>query len=354
MINFLGRLERRVIAVAGGKSGPWERTLTGRLVLSKAAKELWYSIRDVEEFAPQSLVEGRRLNPWLDVGLRLAYEWRSRLISYTDINGLLPGGHELVRAGMVEIFNAIRCACEGKAFRAAVNNHKRGAKKNYHSCANYMLSMFHDHARPLVLRVDLYFEGDGRDLSESKKAKNAFNKFMRALREGRVVPDVLRYIAKREDGLERRIHYHVLVAMNGDMHCDAFYFSELIGKFWVDQCVGSPSLASYFNVWIRRHELEYCCLGHLHYRDEHKLEGLRRAIWYLCEDGAYVLVHEVHGRNLRKGQLPKGERRHKRGRPRRDGASLALAEGILLAPVPAAGERLALPQQLIRFDGDCR
>lgn len=305
--------------------------------MSKEARGLWYSIRDVEEFAPVHFVEGRRLDPWLTLGLKIAREWRPRFIHATDLNGLLLGIDEVAHKGMIEVFRSIRSESRKKEFVREVNNLARGAKDTYYSCARYMLSVFAEHARPLVLRIDLYFEGDGRLESDSAAARKAFDKFLRALREDRIIPDVLRYITKREDGLERRIHYHVLVAVNGDRHWKAFELSEQVGRYWVDECVGSPLVASYYNVWLRRNEFEFCCLGLLHYLDEHMLEGLRRCIWYLCEDGAHVLIRK--GRNLRKGQMPRSPRHHGRGRPRTNGASLAVAERILLEPPPAERER---------------
>lgn len=243
---------------------------------------------------------------------------------------------------MEEMFRSIRIDCNTREFRDKVYGESRSAKESYFRCANYMLSLLGEHARPLIIRVDLYYEGDARDVSDSAAARKAENKLMRALRECRIVPNVLRYILKREDGLERRIHYHLLVAIDGDKHRDVFYFGELIGKFWMEECVGSSELASHYNVWLRRHELEYCCLGHLHHADADKLEGLRRALWYLCEPGAHVLVDKSLGRNLRKGVMPKGARSDARGRPRKLGDSLATAEAILLAPVPAGPERVVI------------
>ena len=72
-----------------------------------------------------------------------------------------------------------------------------------------MIDLLSENARLLILRIDLYFEGDAKVLSESEEAEQAYDKFLRTLREDRIVPNLLGYIAKREDGLERRIHYHL-------------------------------------------------------------------------------------------------------------------------------------------------
>ena len=239
---------------------------------------------------------------------------------------------EYPRQMMVHIVKFIRRVCKSRRFRAIVNNDSRNARDNYLSCSEYMLDLLRVRARPLVLRVDLYFEGDAKVFSESKSAGKAHDKFMRNLSESKIVPDVLAYISKRENGLERRIHFHVLIALDGNKHWQAHSLAEELGHYWVDHCVGSSLFASYKNCFERKDEYEFNCLGLLHYADEHMLRGLRLALEYLCKEDSHILVGAGMGRNLRKGQSPDlpadGERR---GAPRKYGNDVSLAERILHA-----------------------
>lgn len=299
--------------------------------LTADAKALWHALRNIDE-APRELCEGRRLSPWLRVGLHLANKWEPRLRDCTSNNGTLDGRLACVQKAIAHIFKVIRRVRRSKRFRALINNDARNASDNYLSCCEYMLDVLRCHARPLVVRIDLYFEGDAKVFSESKAAAKAYNKFIRSLRGDKIVQDVLAYIGKRENGLERRIHFHLLIVLDGNKHRQAYGLTEELGRYWVDDCVGSPAFASYANCFLRKDEYEYCCIGLLHYADENMLKGLRNALKYLCKEGAHVLVGKGMGRNLRKGQSPQFPADAKRpGAPRKYGNDVAVAERILLA-----------------------
>ena len=182
----------------------------------------WQVLRDVAAEAPDDLCAGRRLSPWLDVGLKVAQKWASTLRPYT-VGGpnALDMSVDIPRNLMTRIFRVVRRICRSKKFRNRVSNSTRNAKERYFECAKLMLALMRYNARLLILRFDLYFEGDAKVLSECEEAEQAYEKFLRTLREDRLVPDLLGYIGKRENGLERRIHYHLLVFMNGDLHQQA-------------------------------------------------------------------------------------------------------------------------------------
>ena len=340
MKNLFDRLEQEMRRVATSDAGPWQQHSRGTCMTIEG-QFLWVVLRDVTAEAPDELCAGRRLNPWLEVGLSVARKWASTLRAYAITNpNVLDMQQEVPRALMTRIFRVIRRICLSKKFRNRVNNSTRNAKERYLSCANLMIDLLKEDARLLILRVDLYFEGDAKVLSESEEAEQAYEKFLRTLREHRLVPDLLGYIAKREDGLERRIHFHVLVAMQADLHQQAYPWIEHMGEFWVKECVGAPTLASHFNCWKRRNEYEYSCVGVLHYTDSRMLMGLRLALEYMCKEGPHLLVKEGKGHNLRKSQSPKrldGERR--RGAPRKRDPDLSAARQVLLTPDPLPGER---------------
>ena len=340
MKNLFDRLEQEMRRVAASDKPPWQQHSRG-ICMTLQGQFLWVVLRDVAAEAPDELCAGRRLSPWLEVGLSVARKWASTLRAYT-VGGpnALDMSIDLPRNLMTRIFRVVRRICRSKPFRNRVNNSTRNAKERYLGCANLMIDLLRQDARLLILRIDLYFEGDAKILSECEDAERAYEKFLRTLREDRLVPDLLGYIGKRENGLERRIHYHLLVVMNGDLHQQAHSWTEHMGKFWVNECVGAKSLADYFNCWKRRDEYENNCIGVLHYTDRHMLKGLRDALEYLCKEGAHVLVKEGMGHNLRKSQSPKrfdGERR--RGASRKRDPDLSAARQVLLTPDPLRGER---------------
>lgn len=340
MKTLFNRLEQELRRVAASDATPWQQH-SRRIRMTSEGQFLWVVLRDVASEAPDDLCAGRRLNPWLELGLTVARKWAPTLRAYAIMNpNVLDMQEEVPRNLMTRIFRVIRRICRSKRFRNLVNNSTRNSKERYLSCAKLMLDLLREDARLLILRVDLYFEGDARILSDSEEAEKAYEKFLRTLREGGLVPSLLGYIAKREDGLERRIHYHVLVAIDGDRHQQAYPWTEHMGNFWVNECVGSRALADYFNCWKRRNEYRYNCIGVLHYSDSRMLMGLRDALEYMCKEGPHVLMKEGKGHNLRKSQSRKrinGERR--RGAPRRHDPDLTAARQVLLTPDPMPGER---------------
>ena len=340
MKNLFDRREQQMQRVAASEAAPWHQHKRG-ICMTLEGQCMWVVLRDVAAEAPDDLCAGRRLNPWLEVGLSVARKWASALRAYAITNpNVLDMHQEVPRNIMTRIFRVVRRICRSKTFRNKVNNSTRNAKDRYLGCAELMIDLLREDARLLILRIDLYFEGDAKVLSESNEAEQAYEKFLRTLREDRLVPDLLGYIAKREDGLERRIHYHVLVAMRADLHQQAYSWIEHMGKFWVNECVGAKALASHFNCWNRRDEYEHNCIGVLHYTDNWMLMGLRDALEYMCKEGPHILVKKGKGHNLRKSQSPKridGERR--RGAPRKRDPDLSAARQVLLTPDPLPGER---------------
>jgi len=334
MTMYFDRLEQQVKRIANSSSSIFVEHRRG-VDLTTDGRLLWSVLRDVEAEAATALCEGRRLNPWLTVGLHLARKWGPRLRPYAFCNpNHLDVNDESARRMMGHIVMVIRKACRSRKFRARVNNDTRNAKENYLSCAELVIDILKDDARPLVLRADLYFDGDARVLSESEAANKTYDKFVSHLRNDQILQDVIFYIGKRETGLEKRIHYHLLIAVNGDLHHNAYQLTEQLGAYWVHNCVGAETLASYFNCWPRRHELEYNCMGLMHYSDSRMLMGLRLALEYLCKEGTHILVSEHMGRNLRKSIRPKTRAdASRRGAPRKHGNDVHVAQQVLLTDV---------------------
>ena len=303
---------------------------------TRLGRELWHVMRNMDE-VPESILEGRRLTPLLRILLPLLRKWNTRLRYWLTDDGDLDVSAEYPRRMICHVVYVIRRVVRSKKYRAAMIKDKRRAADRYDSCANYMLDIFRACAKVLILRVDLYFEGEGKLQSDSPEARHAFDKLIRDLSEGRVIPDAIGYIDRVEDGLERRLHHHFVCLCDGHFHQDGYSLSEAIGKHWVNECVGSPVFASYKNCWLRRREYPFNCLGVVHYTDSSMLMGLRLVLEYLAKDEPYIYLRDGYGKALRKGQSPYIPGLARRGAPRKRGNDLSVAEQVLLTeadPVP--------------------
>ena len=337
---FMKHMQEAVESVAKGGDDPFSNHIVGGQVvrrLTPQGRAFWRSVVHADSELLE-LCEGRRLNPWLRLGVHVARKWGPRLRGYTthaDTDALLlPGLPEL----LARQFRLIRYVVSRKAFQDEVKGLTRVARDMYASCAELMLKVLAVHSRLLSMRIDLYFEADAKLISESKAARLAIDKFVRELGRDNIIDDVLAYIVVREDGLDRCIHYHVWVAVDGHKHRDGFHLTEKLGKYWIDRCIGSPVLGSTKNCWERRAEYEHNSLGLLGPGDEEMLRGLRKAIAYMCKLGKmpHLYVKKNMGRNLRKSQPPRGQRGNpKRGAPRKAGNDVSVARRVLLGDLAA-------------------
>lgn len=311
--------------------------------LTRLGRDLWDVMRGMDE-VPESILEGRRLNPLLRVMLPLLRKWHSRLRYWLNPDSGLDVNEDYPRRMMGHVAYVIRRLVRSPGYKAAMSKDRRRAKDRYESCAKYVLDLFEGCSQLLVLRVDLYFEGEGKLLSDSPEARQAFGKLGRDLNDRRIIPGVIGYIDVTEDGLERRLHHHLLVICDGNDHQEGYRFSQAIGNYWVNQCVGSPLLASFKNCWLRRDEYQFNALGVIHYTDTRMLMGLREAIEYMVKDEPHTYLREGYGKGLRKGQSPFLSGARRRGAPRKHGDDLSMAKLVLLTEADPVSEELRIPR----------
>jgi hypothetical protein len=156
-------------------------------------------------------------------------------------------------------------------------------------------------------------------------AKRCIAPCLAALAESRVVANVNRRICETEPGVDRCIHNHALVAMDGRKHQSASAFTRMLGEAWVKRY--GPLRASYFNCYVRRHLFKYNALGSVHMSDPRMLMGIKEAIKYMVKGDGFVMTG--HKRNLWRGNLRSGWQQPKRGAPRKACNDMSIVNEIL-------------------------
>jgi hypothetical protein len=332
-VDYLDTLQGAIKRIAKSKAPPWREVSAGsrtRYIMSREARLLWHAIRGVD-LAQKAWGRESEMGPYVSVGMRLARKWEPRLRFFTNTDSEVLIAEEYPRRMLAHIVFVIRRVCTSRKFLDRVAQLERQQRENFEACCEYFLSILRMHARPLVMRVDLYVEGAAKRAAEEGKIEQAVEKFIRNLRERRIIPGVLGYILKREDAYDRGIHLHLMVIVDGDKHFQSYNLTEILKTYWIYECVGSPNLASGFNCYLRKDEYRYNAIGLVHYTDEGMLLGVRDAIDYLTKTDCHFLLPKTFGKNMRKGQPP---RRHedgkRRGAPRKFPNDVSLAERILL------------------------
>ncbi len=239
-------------------------------------------------------------NPWIKVMVLALCHWHP--------------GHRFEKVSPSTRMSAIDQACFSRMarfvrrvsrspkFKRRLQDERRLARQNYRSACTLMTTLFARHARLLILRVDLYYRDEGRQQALTEEAQGAFERFVRMLRCGRIVPDVLGYLISREVGAERGVHFHLLVAMDGHKHRDAYGFAKMIGDRWVKDYAGDGR-GAYFNCYTRRNDYAFNGLGLVHISDSHKLIGVRQALQYMTKVDYLVKLKDRSERNFRRSLI---------------------------------------------------
>ncbi|GGA14207.1 hypothetical protein GCM10011408_39910 [Dyella caseinilytica] len=280
-----------------------------------------------------------QFNPFITVILRACQRAIPTLRAYGDNSHTLNVTNEQVRHKLHWVVRFVRRVAHTARFKQIESNRIRLEKQNFEHCCQYMASAFAEYSKLLVLRVDLYIRQTENTWADTRLAEQCMERYLRALDEGRIVPDVKRRIWKRECGFDRGIHYHLLVALDGHKHQSAGALTKLLGDTWVERC--GPLRASYFNCYVRRHEYLYNGLGSVHISDWKMLMGIRYAIRYVVKGDGYVMTGFT--RNLRKGDTPKDKSQPKRGAPRKDGHDMWLVNAVLGNPMTKKNLKLPAP-----------
>lgn len=344
-IYWLLRAEKLVDEIVRSEDQPVEvkhdRRGQRRYQLTKIGKAIFGICKGYNQDSAE-YYKHHRFNPPLAVILKVVDQWSPELWALTNCNGDPFPGDPRTREILETAVAFIRASCRSQAYKDEVDNYKRNEEKNITSCCEYLAAQFQRRSQLLVLRIDLYFRPAFKGWGYTREADGHYARFLRALRENRIVPDVLGYISKREDGIDRGIHFHVLIVLDGHKHRDAANLARMVGEDWVRRCghgeykdgvdvgeTGKKDKASYFNCYTRMDQYRFNCLGLIHPTDADKLHGLRLAIEYLCKETTQLkpsppksqqldLRTEISSRkgvrNLRKGIMPKGH--SGRGAPR--------------------------------------
>jgi hypothetical protein len=293
-------------------------------------RECMFVWRD-REMVPR--YQGHKFCPHLDLSLTAISEVAALVEQASS-----SGDYELLHQTIGGLAATIRRRCSTQEFKTEVRNYERNAKAKFERALRYLLSLFRKRSRLLILRVDLYVREKDRNWSYSPEADAAYDRFLEALTERRIVPDVIGWMGAREDGLDRGQHYHLLVAVDGHLHQAGAHLAKLLGEYWKDHCVPAGRSGSYFNCFALEKKYKYLGIGMVHNADAKKLLGLYYATRYLCKEEVQLVAVGERKRNFRRGVMTKEPSR--RGAPRLNGDELVLAKRVFFTDWEVARKQI--------------
>ena len=312
----------------------WDLCRSGIPMIERACPSSRYKGRDSWPTLPcakpealaQTETMATRFNPFIAVMLR-AGQVAMPAVRHAESIGM-DLSNEKLRQRIEWIARFVRRCCRSALFRRIETNRVKLERKDLRSCCRYMAEGFRQHSKHLVLRVDLSIKPTHKTHEDVRIAEKCMELYLRALSEDRIVPDVLRWIWKRECGFDRGVHYHLLVALDGHKHQNACGLSIKLGEAWLKRC--GHLRASYYSCWARRHKYPHNAIGSVHISDWSMLMGIREAIRYIVKGDGFVMTGQK--RNLRRGNMKSSASEPKRGAPRKASHDMSIVNEILGNP----------------------
>jgi hypothetical protein len=219
-----------------------------------------------------------------------------------------------------ELVKKIRAETQTSRFRKSAGRRKEKLKSNESAAFDYTDLIFENHARLLVLRVDLYLRTEGLTrMEQHDRIRNYFSQFLNNRRSNKFFDHELGYIWKFENGVTRGGHYHLILMLNGAYAQKDEHIASEIGRFWMKITNGE---GSFFNVNSKKHldnlasQGQGVGVGRIESYDAEKRENLYRVIKYFFKMEQYVDVKSTPGsRSFGKGIFKK--KTAAGGRPRK-------------------------------------
>ncbi|MFZ6744983.1 YagK/YfjJ domain-containing protein [Undibacterium sp. JH2W] len=203
---------------------------------------------------------------------------------------------------------AVRNDSRSSDFKNVLNNYHRSSNKNSKEMMAYVKSLFLQHSRLKIIRIDLGYQIPKRWPAVHDRGvtptvvKGHREKLQRFLRAKLAKEGVIGFAWKLEYGLEKSFQYHLIVFLDGTkMHQDD-NIAKMIGEQWE---VNSDGRGLYYNCNAYKSGYKKSGIGTVNSSDLGAMHGLQRAIRYMTKTDYYIkLVLPEKGRTFGKGNMP--------------------------------------------------
>lgn len=219
-----------------------------------------------------------------------------------------------------ELISMMRWRCHAESFKERRRIQRREADQRCREYADYIDALFACHDRLIILRLDFHYCKMEAGKITLDMALADIDRLLSNRRSNQLFSDNVGYIIKTEFGIERGIHFHVILFFNGSRRQGVAHVrhAQLIGEYWSSSITGGAG--SYWNCNQQSDEYEMrdrCGIGLIHWSDEDKRHNLKdHVLDYLCKmDQCFRPRGQVKVKLIRRGTRPVMPA-VKRGRPR--------------------------------------
>jgi hypothetical protein len=271
------------------------------------------------------------INAFIDAFRSISYLTYGYDLTMTKLFRTQPNKTQLFWDAGVEIFNAlvinIRDQWKTNKIQLKVNSRVFEANERYVDYCAYVDSLFDECARLVVLRIDLAYKKSHSNSKTASDIADDFDHFRANQRSNSIFNYLKGYIAKLEYGIEKGLHWHVILFFDGSQRNGAShaYLTQQIGDYWVNSITHNQGI--YWNV--NDNSDNYNALGRrgigvIDWKQSDLRNNLKKyVIGYLCKVDQFI--RPKFGpkiRLMRRGHAPETPN-IKLGRPR------TLVEGFI-------------------------
>lgn len=188
----------------------------------------------------------------------------------------------------------------------------RSALKNERALNGYVDKLFKRCSRMLIVRVDLYYPSDDREVEltgntvSAKALQRDRERFIRQLKRCKFWNHQLGYCWKLEHGARKGFHYHWLFFFDGARVREDVTIGMLLGEVW-ESVVGCDKV--YWNCNAFKDKYQNPGIGMVSHFDSEKRFGLKKAIAYLTKPDYHLslsdqLVGRTFGKSIIRARSP--------------------------------------------------
>jgi len=239
----------------------------------------------------------------------------------TDVG--LQAKHETPLAN-INYFNIfvehLRIVGRNERYCERKRNRQRECDERYREYRQYVLDLFSQWARLIVLRLDFHYEKHGRGIVDLSTVSKDLDHLLANRRNNRLFRGMRGYIAKIEYGVGRQAHIHTLWFFDGSIRDGEShgYLAKSIGEYWKTQITNN-----FGTYWNSNADIQFfrkrntCGIGDINYSDSLAIHNLNEyVVKYLCKKEQFVRpANQTLIKLYRRGLLPR-PKNMKRGRPR--------------------------------------
>lgn len=225
-----------------------------------------------------------------------------------------------------EVFNkfvqAIRDKANETRFKETRRSRLKELKRGFRNGVHYIDGMFERTARLLVIRLDLGYAEKVAPKVTSSRAQQDIRRLLGNRRENKLFRAMKGQFIKREYGVKRGIHFHVLLFFDGSIRSNTGHIdlATKIGNYWRDVITNGDGWYRNVNANIKEYQRKNICgIGPINAHDvELRYNLTHRVLRYFFKSAQYIRPRDKAGkitRQFRRGILPP-LRPVKMGRPR--------------------------------------